>query len=497
MEREAERMELRQEFGQERDESGYRQGAIEGKETIFFHRGNMVPSAKFSAWQKRIIASSPANPHAISNRSGTTPLPDSIHDPPTTLPDIHHQFFSQTMDLDEQDYFKQVASSSNDESPSLMLFESENLTPGDQILASFFAFGPSPTCKLLYSVDFPTSPDNHAAALQYYSRQIFQYGEACQFQQEFINNLFYYANIKEGFANLESSVSLALESQAGYKALPLVYLLGQALAKNKDYVRMPFVARIMSTSVSRHRRGPSPAYFAGRWPHRGGHYEESIPYLEDAVLDDLDNLDQIRYSHPFMNVRAPEILLRSYEQLASAETWRAICSRVLGSRKRSFSDRLRDQLLQTCPFQSQAYIKFTRLLSEAGMHYIKTNRLLNLFAHIFPPRQFARISIFYYLRTSSFREEKQIQDFALHLQLAIQSLDPKDPVWHCESCHTGLSNLVTHIPRCIKEDVVKSLYIHAAFETISRDITKYILAEDRERIQLRDPAVLPKFAIWW
>ncbi|KAF8863776.1 hypothetical protein BDZ45DRAFT_88170 [Acephala macrosclerotiorum] len=123
----------------------------EGKETIFFHRGNMVPPAKFSAWQKRIIASSPASPHAKTPATiayftpqyqidlGTTPLPVNIHEQPTKFPHINQQLSSMTMDYVDDP--KKVTLSSTDEFSSLMMFEppeDHKPTPGDQFLATFF-----------------------------------------------------------------------------------------------------------------------------------------------------------------------------------------------------------------------------------------------------------------------------------------------------------------------------------------------------------------------
>ncbi|KAE8453845.1 hypothetical protein EG329_007621 [Mollisiaceae sp. DMI_Dod_QoI] len=51
----------------------------EGKDTVFFHHGNMIPPAKVSAWKRRVtsISSSPFNPYASE-------YPSSIIDSPLT-----------------------------------------------------------------------------------------------------------------------------------------------------------------------------------------------------------------------------------------------------------------------------------------------------------------------------------------------------------------------------------------------------------------------------
>lgn len=319
--------------------------------------------------------------------------------------------------------------------------------------------------KGLSNVDFYISPENHAATLQYYGLEISQNGVAYRFQQEFINNLFYDANIKDKFISLESSFSPTLESEAEYKALPLLNLLGQELAKNKDYARMDFVAGIISASVPHRWSGRSSSHFIGWWLHCCGHYEQSIPHLEDAILEDLNDISKfVQYSN-YLPMDAPEMLHQSYQQLAAAKDWREIYDRLPKPGGRPFLDRVCDKILGS----NKSLLHFT-------LEYIH-DRLHNLIIQLVSPKKIAH---FHITAANHCLQRYCFRQLASCLQLAIYCLDSEKSIWHCKSCVAGLEYLVVNMPRCIQENILRDLDAITAFEVAIREVARYVSGDVRE-----------------
>lgn len=228
---------------------------------------------------------------------------------------------------------------------------------------------------------------------------------------------------------------------------------------------MAFVARVMNRYVARLGSSMSTSHFIGWWLQCGGHYEESIPHLEDAILVDLDDLANFAPYSKYLPMDAPAVLLRSYRRLAPAKDWREICDRLPKPGRRRFLDRLCDKILSS-----------NKPLSHFILKYIK-DRLHNLITRFFSPKKTAQI---YFIAAEQCLQSSSFRRSATCLRLAIQCLDPEDPVWHCKSCVAGLANLVNHMPSCIQENIVRDLDARTAFEVIIREVARYISGEVRE-----------------